>query len=164
MAEIRKASMQSMPKNQNKDFVIGKIDFKSGLNEPYYDKSTADFQLNDKDDKLAYEPQAGKKFYLDDIDSTNTYYGPEFDTGDSMEQNDHINHPNHYCYGGLEVIEILRRKLPADEFKGYLYGTLLTYIFRHEFKGSPVEDLKKAKVYLDWLIEVEGKKGTKVGV
>ena len=39
-----------------------------------------------------------------------------------------------------------------EAFRGYCKGNVLKYLYRYEDKGG-VEDLKKARVYLGWLIE-----------
>jgi len=66
---------------------------------------------------------------------------------------DPIKSPDHYTAGGMEVIDILRAKLTTAQFEGYLLGNVLKYLFRYQLKGSPKEDLGKARVYLDWLIK-----------
>ena len=68
--------------------------------------------------------------------------------------NDLVNHPNHYTFGSIEVIDYIRDKMTPDEFQGYCMGNILKYISRHKHKNG-VEDLKKAQVYLGWLIESE---------
>ena len=68
--------------------------------------------------------------------------------------NDLVNHPSHYTFGSIEVIDYIRDKMAPDEFQGYCMGNILKYISRHKHKNG-VEDLKKARVYLDWLIESE---------
>lgn len=60
--------------------------------------------------------------------------------------------PEHYKQGGLEVITILRKKLSAEEFKGFCKGNVLKYLFRAERKNG-IEDLKKAQIYLNWYIK-----------
>jgi hypothetical protein len=42
-----------------------------------------------------------------------------------------------------------------QEYKGYLKGNCLKYLWRYEYKNG-VEDLKKAQVYLGWLIKEVG--------
>jgi len=42
--------------------------------------------------------------------------------------------------------------MTAEEFKGYLKGNTEKYIWRYSYKNG-LEDLKKAKVYLQWLID-----------
>lgn len=71
-----------------------------------------------------------------------------------MDKEDNVNHPKHYKSGGLEVIDILRAKLTSEQFKGYLLGNVLKYLFRFEFKGGK-EDLEKAQFYLNRLIKLK---------
>lgn len=65
--------------------------------------------------------------------------------------NDTVNHPSHYTSGGIECIEAIKASMTADGFQGYCKGNIIKYIWRWRNKGG-VEDLKKARVYLDWLI------------
>lgn len=77
-----------------------------------------------------------------------------------MEQKvDNVNHPNHYkSKSGLEVIEVIRAFTEDLEgLEGYYTGNVLKYMCRWKKKNG-LEDLKKARVYLDWLIEKEGDK------
>ena len=60
--------------------------------------------------------------------------------------------PKHYKKGGIEVRDIWKAKLTKEELKGLYKGNILKYIIRADYKNR-VEDYKKAKVYLDWLIE-----------
>lgn len=69
-------------------------------------------------------------------------------TGDSVHQ------PNHYTQGGIETFDILKAKLTPAGYEGYLAGNILKYMTRYEHKNG-LEDLQKAKVYLDKLIEVK---------
>lgn len=60
--------------------------------------------------------------------------------------------PSHYAEGtpeGIQVIDIIKAQ-SAD----YLHGNVIKYVLRWKFKNG-VEDLKKARVYIDWLIEQE---------
>ena len=66
--------------------------------------------------------------------------------------NDSIN-PNHYVFGGIETIEYLKAKMTAEEYRGFLKGNVLKYVSRESEKNG-LEDLKKAKWYLDKMIEV----------
>ena len=71
--------------------------------------------------------------------------------------NDTVQHPSHYTQGGIECIEAIRASMTADGFCDYCKGNIIKYIWRWRDKGG-VEDLKKASVYLDWLINAaEGK-------
>ncbi len=60
------------------------------------------------------------------------------------EPPDIVNQPEHYKSGGMEAIDVI------EAFKAtYAIGNVLKYILRHEKKGKPIEDLKKARWYLD---------------
>ena len=67
---------------------------------------------------------------------------------------DAVNHPEHYTTGGIECIDAIRASLGLKEFADYCKGNVMKYIWRYRHKGG-VEDLKKARVYLDWMIEAE---------
>ena len=71
---------------------------------------------------------------------------------------DAVNHPGHYA-GKVEVIEYIRDKLTPEEFVGYCCGNVLKYVSRWRKKDG-VQDLKKAEVYLKWMIEGAEKQGT----
>lgn len=66
---------------------------------------------------------------------------------------DPVNRPNHYV-GKIECIDYLRDKLTPEEFTGFCMGNVLKYSSRWRKKDG-LQDLKKAKVYLEWAIENE---------
>jgi len=69
-----------------------------------------------------------------------------------------VNAPPHYRQGQIEVIDFI-----VDQKMDYCLGNAIKYLARYRFKGSPVEDLKKAKFYINKLIKKEealGKKQT----
>lgn len=68
---------------------------------------------------------------------------------------DMVNHPKHYTKGGIETLDFILAKvegLPPQE--AVLVGHIIRYVSRYNDKFKPLEDLKKAKFYLDKLIEV----------
>ena len=65
---------------------------------------------------------------------------------------DNVNHPKHYCKGGLECIQVIKAQLTPEQYKGYLYGNVLKYMWRWQDKNG-LEDLRKAAMYLKWLQE-----------
>jgi hypothetical protein len=71
---------------------------------------------------------------------------------DNIEMEDMVNHPIHYNKAGIETIDAIEAAT-TNGFKYYLQGNILKYIWRYEYKNG-VEDLKKARWYLDKLIEV----------
>ena len=65
-----------------------------------------------------------------------------------------IKHPDHYTKGPVETIEVI--KGTVHHYSSYLHGNIIKYVLRAIHKGG-LEDFKKARVYLDWLIkELEG--------
>ena len=72
---------------------------------------------------------------------------------------DNVNHPSHYkSKTGLEVVDVIRAFTEdMNGLEGYYTGNVLKYMCRWKKKNG-LEDLKKARVYLNWLIdEVETK-------
>ena len=63
-----------------------------------------------------------------------------------------VNHPPHYNQNGVECIDAISAAT-GDNFKYYLQGNIMKYLWRFDYKGKAVEDLSKAKWYLDKLIE-----------
>ena len=63
---------------------------------------------------------------------------------------DLVNHPPHYTQGKIEVLDFI-----LDQRFGYLAGQVIKYVARYRFKGSAVQDLQKARFYLDRLIAQE---------
>ena len=60
---------------------------------------------------------------------------------------DPVEKPEHYNQG-IEVIDVI------EDYKlNYHLGNVIKYICRAKFKGKELEDLKKAKWYLDREIE-----------
>lgn len=55
-----------------------------------------------------------------------------------------INHPKHYTshQSGVECIQI-------TEHMNFCLGNAVKYIWRAGLKGEPIEDLKKAKWYIE---------------
>lgn len=74
--------------------------------------------------------------------------------GPPVLQEDVVNHPSHYTDGGIECIEAIEAQLSLEEYRGYLKGNIAKYVWRESHKGG-TESLKKARWYLDRLIELD---------
>lgn len=69
---------------------------------------------------------------------------------------DPVNHPAHYTAGPVECIDALRSALGLLGFHDYCLGNTLKYVWRYK-QTAKLDDLKKARVYLNWAInQVEG--------
>lgn len=78
----------------------------------------------------------------------------EFQTISEGAQKEAVNHPLHY--GGdtpYECIKVLKEWLSEDEYRGFCRGNALKYLCRVGKKDEAVQELKKARFYLDKLIE-----------
>jgi hypothetical protein len=62
---------------------------------------------------------------------------------------------SYYDAGGIEVLDIIRAKLTATEYKGFLKGNAIKYLCRSSFKGDELRDLEKARNYGEWLHQAE---------
>ena len=67
---------------------------------------------------------------------------------------DTIKNPSHYKLDGLDIeaIDVIKAVLGKDGFKAHCRGCTLKYLLRAD-KKNRIEDLKKARVYLNWEIE-----------
>jgi len=72
---------------------------------------------------------------------------------DEELEDDPVESPVHYNTGSVECIEAIKASMSDTEFKGYLKGNAMKYLWRYAYKGKPVEDLKKAQWYLARLTE-----------
>ena len=75
---------------------------------------------------------------------------------EDMKLEDKVNHPAHYNAGGIECFDAIMAAT-NDLSEGYIQGNIIKYVWRYRYKNR-VEDLKKARWYLDKLIEIQLKK------
>ena len=68
---------------------------------------------------------------------------------------DNVNHPTHYTKGTMECLNVIKACLSNSEFKGFLKGNILKYMYRKGDKGDALEDLNKACWYAKKLMEQE---------
>ena len=61
-----------------------------------------------------------------------------------------INHPNHYNSGKIEVMDTIE---DAGFAEGFCLGNALKYILRASITENYIEDLNKARWYIDYIIE-----------
>ena len=65
-------------------------------------------------------------------------------SSDSHSDHDPVARPRHYTFGSIEVIDAIE----AWEL-GFHLGNVVKYVARAAHKGRYVEDLRKARWYLD---------------
>lgn len=72
------------------------------------------------------------------------------------QEKDIINHPVHYTKGGIEVRDFI------DSWHlDFNSGNVIKYVVRAPYKGTELQDLKKAQNYLNHLIELKEKEEAK---
>ena len=102
-----------------------------------------------------YDNRSPKDEYVDGP------FGPihksELETDRYAPSPDVVQHPPHYKVGEVEAIDYIEQQLGGQGIRHYLEGNILKYMHRWRYKNG-VEDLRKAKWYLDKLIfeEVQG--------
>lgn len=67
------------------------------------------------------------------------------------ENSDLIDKQEHYTNNGIQPIDIMKKNMTKEAYRGFLEGNVLKYPLRYKDKNG-LEDLKKAKTYLTWLI------------
>lgn len=67
-------------------------------------------------------------------------------------EQDLVNSPLHYqSSSGIECIEAIKAQMSNEEYRGYLRGNVVKYLWRYQQKGGK-QSLEKARWYLDKLI------------
>ena len=66
-----------------------------------------------------------------------------------------VNNPQHYNNGKVEIIDCIESIVSGHGEKAYLVGNIVKYLARAPHKGNYEQDLRKAKWYLNRLMEEE---------
>ncbi|WP_158727611.1 DUF3310 domain-containing protein [Levilactobacillus enshiensis] len=62
--------------------------------------------------------------------------------------------PDYYKQNGKDLFDHFTEIMPTQGFRGFMIGNIFKYVTRYPAKNG-VEDLRKARTYLDRLIEFE---------
>tara|TARA_R100001510_G_C7496164_1_gene101809 strand:- start:34 stop:300 length:267 start_codon:yes stop_codon:yes gene_type:complete len=65
---------------------------------------------------------------------------------------DPVNKPTHYNHAGIECIDAIRAALTPEEYKGYIKGNNIKYIWREGYKNGE-QDLRKANWYMNHYLD-----------
>ena len=89
---------------------------------------------------------------IDDDGSLNVFDKDKFEVLE--DDADMVNHPSHYNYKSMECKDIIKVMCEGLEgYEAYCIGCAIKYLYRYPKKGKPIEDLNKAKTYIDMIIE-----------
>jgi uncharacterized protein DUF3310 len=88
-------------------------------------------------------PRIGRR-HVGVSDSGSAAQGPKDDQTSAERDSDPVNHPSHYTShpSGVECITV-------TEWMSFNLGNAVKYIWRAGMKGYQIEDLKKARWYLE---------------
>lgn len=103
--------------------------------------------------KAEVENQAGRTFTITDNDDFIRVNEPFTRKVDMQEEQDIVNKPKHYTYGGIEVIDYIEQV--TKNYKpelAFAIGNAIKYISRANHKNGK-EDLDKARWYLNRAFE-----------
>ena len=65
---------------------------------------------------------------------------------------DNVNQPSHYTGSSIECIDSIKAQMTPEEFRGFLKGNVLKYLWRERSKGG-YESLLKSQWYLNRLLQ-----------
>lgn len=77
--------------------------------------------------------------------------------GNKSTESDNVNHPSHYKTGNFECIDVMIETQGVEAVKNFCICNAFKYLYRHNGKND-VEDIKKAKWYIEKYLELEGEK------
>lgn len=60
---------------------------------------------------------------------------------------------DHYNQGEIECIEALKSALTPEEYRGFIKGNIIKYLWRERFKGNSPQDINKANCYMEYLLD-----------
>lgn len=94
-----------------------------------------------------------------DVYEPETHVQPTTDTYQIVDSaiilltSDPVNSPSHYASGDIECIDAIKASMTREAFLGYLKGNIQKYTWRYEKKINPLEDIKKARWYMNKLVD-----------
>lgn len=81
---------------------------------------------------------------------TDETYAQDFE--ETLPIYDTVVKPKHYNTGSEDLIEQWSKHYNSDEYVSLMESHIDKYVKRHRHKGKPIEDLNKAKEYINRLI------------
>lgn len=151
------------PKEEVKEKVMtkckncGKMFEQTGKGRPAVNCPTCRDLLNKPKNKVSPEDKKSKKVdegapVISKTETTESYITADsvkdlYDVATDIKPNktsNAIDHPSHYNRGKIEVIDFIE-----DQGLSFHLGNVIKYIARAGSKGDKLEDLKKARWYLD---------------
>lgn len=117
-------------------------------------------RLNDvTPDEWSAAVRQGQRYIYPEVGTEEYFQGSLFDKADDLVREekfsgDEVNEPQHYNYGKYETIDVIVDTLGEYEAIHYCHGNVLKYTMRMWHKGKPITDCKKARWYMNKMIEL----------
>ena len=73
-----------------------------------------------------------------------------------MEQQEQISHPARYNQNGIECFDVIEAFYGKDSLEAFCLSNVLKYVMRCKLKDNYVNDLKKARFYIDQVLALNG--------
>lgn len=86
----------------------------------------------------------------EDLKNTIREWQSSVTPSERSEKMDPVN-PSHYKKGDIECIDAIRSMLTPDEWRGFLKGTAVAYLWRLGHKDAVEQDARKTLWYVSWL-------------
>lgn len=74
---------------------------------------------------------------------------------ETQSTGENVKHPVHYCQGKYECIDVMLETFGKEATQNFCLLNAFKYVWRARSKNG-VEDIKKARFYLDKYLELEG--------
>ncbi len=78
------------------------------------------------------------------------------------DKEDVVNHPSHYETGKFECFDVMREVFGDEAVQDFCKCNAFKYLYRHTRKNG-VEDIRKAKWYIDHYVQIEDEKEAENG-
>ena len=154
--KVSRASLMRQYYNGNPEATVNEVakKFKTTYQIAYMVKRGMKWEIPITVQEEPKEQRAGSFKRIAAFTSNEPILNPEITVEEITVQEpkaDPVNHPAHYKVGGIETIDFIEAKA-----LGYHLGNAVKYITRADHKGNRLQDLQKAKWYIDRAIEKAG--------
>lgn len=118
--------------------------------------------------KSAYEFIVGEEYVALTHHTLLNQFAIPFDVGDwdnttfekyfkLVECKESVKHPKHYNQDGIECLDVIKAFYGTGAFEDFCLANALKYVMRCKLKENYVDDIKKARFYLDEIIKLYDK-------
>lgn len=85
---------------------------------------------------------------LESVEVSNFEY-----VGDDGQQFDNVDTPFHYASTSIECIDAMEAAFGREFVRHFCIGNAFKYLWRHDKKGNPIEDIQKCRRYLEMFLK-----------